>query len=433
MALVKAVQDVEVRISQEEKQQRTREQQYNLSKPDRTLSLPDFLALPHDLNIEVAINAKTKELLFASQVDKPRELTFRNHEFSAARDILSRNFSTIHKEAASKIAAHVKHISSDTGLDYNFLQTGFALHAHSSNLCPLCGQDTASVDELFRAYAAYFDMQYKTHQDNVRSLQTKVQRWNVEHEFDTLSSEAASWAAYFSDQTIHERFIEQTDELRKKVVVAKEQFETICSKKIEEPTVQVDISSVDKLEQLWTTLAEVVNEFNTRISSFVQQVGTKNKRQIESELSLLNAQKLRHEQKWSEFCNTYEESRKSIESFKQARDVALQNLSTYSATVFAAHQRGINEVLELVGADFRVHDLGEKKDLRKSQAVYCGFELKFFGQHVVPLSGNTQDASFNNTLSGGDRSALAFAFFVSMLRNTQDLANTIVVFDDPIF
>ena len=39
--------------------------------------------------------------------------------------------------------------------------------------------------------------------------------------------------------------------------------------------------------------------------------------------------------------------------------------------------------------------------------------------------------SFHNTLSSGDRTTLAFAFFLAHLEEDQNLANKIVVFDDP--
>jgi wobble nucleotide-excising tRNase len=39
--------------------------------------------------------------------------------------------------------------------------------------------------------------------------------------------------------------------------------------------------------------------------------------------------------------------------------------------------------------------------------------------------------SFRNTLSAGDRTTLALAFFLANLEGEADLANRLVVFDDP--
>jgi wobble nucleotide-excising tRNase len=51
----------------------------------------------------------------------------------------------------------------------------------------------------------------------------------------------------------------------------------------------------------------------------------------------------------------------------------------------------------------------------------------------VPLaSGNAIGPSFRNTLSAGDRNALALAFFFASLERDPQRAQKIVVIDDPI-
>ena len=49
----------------------------------------------------------------------------------------------------------------------------------------------------------------------------------------------------------------------------------------------------------------------------------------------------------------------------------------------------------------------------------------------MPLTSNT-GASFRNTLSAGDRNALALAFFFASLDQRADLAQAIVIIDDPM-
>src|SRR5690606_37983546 len=41
-------------------------------------------------------------------------------------------------------------------------------------------------------------------------------------------------------------------------------------------------------------------------------------------------------------------------------------------------------------------------------------------------------ASFRNTLSEGDNSSLAFAFFLAKLENDPEVENKVIIFDDPI-
>src|SRR5260370_31817817 len=52
---------------------------------------------------------------------------------------------------------------------------------------------------------------------------------------------------------------------------------------------------------------------------------------------------------------------------------------------------------------------------------------------MVPLTSRQDDAPcFKNTLSEGDKSTLAFAFFIAALEKTPELDKQIVVFDDPL-
>jgi wobble nucleotide-excising tRNase len=52
--------------------------------------------------------------------------------------------------------------------------------------------------------------------------------------------------------------------------------------------------------------------------------------------------------------------------------------------------------------------------------------------NTVPLSGNSGDPSFTNTLSAGDRNTLALAFFFASLQNDPQRAQRIVLIDDPM-
>ena len=58
--------------------------------------------------------------------------------------------------------------------------------------------------------------------------------------------------------------------------------------------------------------------------------------------------------------------------------------------------------------------------------------MEFFGQHKVGLNGTEDKPHFKNTLSEGDKSSLAFAFFISVLSHSDTLSDSLIVFDDPI-
>jgi wobble nucleotide-excising tRNase len=84
-----------------------------------------------------------------------------------------------------------------------------------------------------------------------------------------------------------------------------------------------------------------------------------------------------------------------------------------------------------MGADFAITGLTGKTDERANQS-YSDFAFMIL-EKPVPLTSRQDDgACFENTLSEGDKSTLAFAFFIAALEKTPDLDKQIVIFDDPL-
>ena len=88
-------------------------------------------------------------------------------------------------------------------------------------------------------------------------------------------------------------------------------------------------------------------------------------------------------------------------------------------------------MLTTLGTDFTITGLTGKTDERANES-YSDFGFLIL-QQTVPLTTRQDDAPcFKNTLSEGDKSALAFAFFIAALEKTPELDKQIVVFDDPL-
>jgi wobble nucleotide-excising tRNase len=90
----------------------------------------------------------------------------------------------------------------------------------------------------------------------------------------------------------------------------------------------------------------------------------------------------------------------------------------------------VNEILARIGAGFKLRTVKVEYTGRTPRAAYT-FEIR--GVEVEPGTDRTAAGApcFRNTLSAGDRNTLALAFFIAQLKNRADLADLIVVFDDP--
>lgn len=95
--------------------------------------------------------------------------------------------------------------------------------------------------------------------------------------------------------------------------------------------------------------------------------------------------------------------------------------------IFPAYETAINDYLRRFGASFRLADVRSVNTRAGSSASYC----VAINHHNIDVSAE-DGRLFRNTLSSGDRNTLALAFFFSSLEQDADLANKIVVIDDPM-
>ncbi|WP_296578083.1 AAA family ATPase [Phreatobacter sp.] len=117
--------------------------------------------------------------------------------------------------------------------------------------------------------------------------------------------------------------------------------------------------------------------------------------------------------------------RKELDTEKKAAQTAL---TAYSKTTIATRQTQINELLALFGAGFSIVDV---------KATYVGREPNTdyalaVGSHKVKVGDRSNDEpSFKTVLSAGDKSTLALALFLCQVRADPNIADAVVVFDDP--
>ena len=108
-------------------------------------------------------------------------------------------------------------------------------------------------------------------------------------------------------------------------------------------------------------------------------------------------------------------------------------LEGYRANVFPELQAEVNAYLHCFNASFRIDSLNPTNIGGKSGST-CTYNVVINNTPIAVRSSNNPQGkpSFRNALSAGDRNTLALALFFSSLDQNPNLANTIVVIDDPI-
>lgn len=105
-------------------------------------------------------------------------------------------------------------------------------------------------------------------------------------------------------------------------------------------------------------------------------------------------------------------------------------LKNYMRETTGTYQSAVNNLLEKFGCNFRLCNTDTNfKGGGKPNADFC---INLDG-YVVPAGedGAAPQPSFRTILSGGDKSALALAFFIAQALRRADIADVTIVFDDP--
>lgn len=106
-----------------------------------------------------------------------------------------------------------------------------------------------------------------------------------------------------------------------------------------------------------------------------------------------------------------------------------EEIDQASLEILNDYEKSINRELENFGVEFSIKGVKRKSDSSRTESVHFNICLK--GESFNPNGSSSSPYKLSNTLSTGDRSTLAFAFFIAKYRK-KDISNQILVFDDPI-
>ena len=153
-------------------------------------------------------------------------------------------------------------------------------------------------------------------------------------------------------------------------------------------------------------------------------------RDVENALARLKAQKARYSGDVPELCATEKRLQGEKETLENQKSQTRNQLDAHTQQVITQYGQSINRYLERINAGFRIttpsHNYRGGTPSTSYQIV--------INQNAVDLGDAatpTDRPSFKNTLSSGDKTTLALAFFLAQLEQDADRAAKVIVFDDP--
>lgn len=402
-----------------------------------------FVALQADPQIETKIAEKERELEAVQQRTQLKARPGLSQvvipELPAGlADILQGTVEGLSATVEQRIAAHIaKHRMESTGEAW--LQKG--LSYVRDNSCPFCDQSLKDV-ELIPSLSLFFGAAYDELKLAIAALKTQI-----ETDFSDLSIAAAEtvlagnisavefWSRYCKiiapSLSTPQGFGLSLRELRDVAI-------TLLDKKAAAPLESI------LLDQRFGTATNVVAALRSSAGEYNQAVGKAggvieakraslegaNEDSVRSELQRLKVTNSRHTSEAVKACNEYAGAVIEKEKLEEKKETAREKLDQHTKTVIGTYEKTINKLLTDFQAGFRITGT---KHAYPGGVPSSSFQI-LINDTAVPLGDEKtplNSASFKNTLSAGDKSTLALAFFIAQLEHDVDRATRIVVFDDP--
>ena len=359
----------------------------------------------------------------------------------AIRETLGKDLPDLDRSAEVQVKAHIQTLG-DGGEPW--VADGVLRAAErGDSLCPFCGQDMEAVD-LIAHYRAYFSQEYTRLKQTVSGLINDIDRNHAdgkqvefERSVSTLMQSLQFWSSYCDvpDVEIDTKAI--VDDWNAARTAVAQQLKAKQSAPLEpqaliQPTVDA-LNAYDARRQTTAVINETLLQTNEAIQQVKQQADTADAGQITATLNRLKATKSRFREDIAQLCNAYLDELAAKVHTETARDDARAELVEYRNNVFPQLQDGVNVYLDRFNAGFRVGNL-VPSNIGGGSGSTCTYNVVINNTPIAVRNSNNPPGvpSFRNLLSAGDRNTLALALFFSSLDRNPNLAETVVVVDDPM-
>jgi wobble nucleotide-excising tRNase len=416
---------------------------YNIKS---TLSIEDFMKLPKPSSGENLIPTLEKQIKAIQNkttiMQKPlqQELLYSLPNIDKLDTILQTSVKTIADDVTQAIKTKVAIIDEQDA--ETWIEKGHKFSQKTEGKCPYCWQ-AMSASELLNQYEEYFNQEYKNALSTLRTYKEEVLQKFNSNSLITLSriiSENEEGFKYWQSLSVKELQNMEfgIDELQSLLTELRKLTKDILDKKLQNPLIPVTIpkqlsSVIDKISEKSDELKEyndVIKNNNKLIVSFKKYLmGSDNVVDLRTKLYTEQDQYNRYTPSIDSLCKKYETLINLKAKYEATKSKLRLQLDESSQKILEEHQKSINDCLIKSGASFSLHRIDQSHLGGRPNST---FVLEINGEEI-PADSETEDSpSLKTALSTGDRTTLAFAFFVSCALQDNDLNKTILVIDDPI-
>lgn len=409
------------------------------------LTVDAFCALAADHTIDAKIEAAQRNLSAARSADAIRlrpafaALSLPLFDVDALNALLGRNLPDLEADAAARVRAHLRSLGrgGEAWVSDGMARISGVSEGQLGEPCPFCAQDLGA-SPIIRHYQAYFSEAYETLKDAIKEVGQGI---NTTHGGDAPAAFERAVRVAIENREFWRPFTDVPDidvdtaAVARAWTAARDAVLTILRAKAAapfeamalSPEVLATVADYDAHRATIADLSAALLARNAPIAIVKEQAAGANVATLTADLAKLSAIKARHEPATATLCNDYLKEKAAKRVTEGQRDQARAALDLYRQNIFPAYEAAINLYLGRFNAGFRLGSVTSVNNRGGSSASYN----VLINNVAVALTGDG-GPSFKNTLSAGDRNTLALAFFFASLDQDANLAQKVVVIDDPI-
>jgi len=405
------------------------------------MRVPEFLKLQPVSDIELESKHTEIEALEESEsiASKPylSALTLPKISLEDLKELLAKSLPDISKEAERITLEHIADCLDEEG--QGWLETGLAYT--KEDICPFCRVSILG-NNLIQAYRSYFDEAYAAFKleiskftNSVMDLLAEEQILDTQGVITSNSALAEFWSDYVPTTypaITFEKIAKIWKSIRSLLVADLNRKKTSPLEKLE-PS-QALVERLDIYQALQADIqahSVAVDAANVLIAAKKNEVSTGDLSRARAELRVLESHKTRFRDDIADLCKVYKTLKEEKRELDRQKKGAKKRLDMEANNLLKKYQSAMNRYLKRCGAGFRIADTKTAYSGGKPSAGYC-LEINAKRVELGVSEASEGNACFRNTLSEGDKSTLAFAFFLARLDQDPDLSAKIVVFDDPV-
>ncbi len=352
--------------------------------------------------------------------------------------VLASTVAEIETSARNRLLDHYKRFGFDRNAEA-WISYGID-HIHD-DACPLCGRDDVNAGGMVTLYSQIFGETYKAHLATITAALSELEdslgeeaRTRLAERIAANADSATKWAEYVQLGTN----LPPVSELVTYVAEANRIAKTLLDQKRSSPLdvikAEHEFAELRKVLAGAQALVETYNGAVGDISAAIKEAfATTPMSDAAAVLARDNVKKrvARHDAGVQARVDAFNRAKRREERVRNQRTRVQKALKKANEDAAEHYHERVNFYLSRFGASFSISKISNSMQGNAGQVDY-GLQIK--GEKIARGRGRQADAipTFRNTLSAGDKTTLAFAFFLAKIDQDPDLACKTLVIDDPL-